>query len=45
MVMSEGQDPDVFINEVNHLRDELVFMGEVINDDSTLDIVLGGTNE
>ena len=45
MVMSEGQDPDVFINEVNHLKNELVYMGEVINDDIILDIVLGGTNE
>ena len=40
MVMADGQDPDVFINEVYYLRDELVDMGEVFNDDSILDIVL-----
>ena len=41
MVMSEGQDPGVLMNEVNHLRgNQLVFMGEVINDDSILGIVL-----
>ena len=45
MVMSEGQDPDIFINEVNHLRDELVYMGEVFNDDSILDIVLEGLTD
>ena len=42
MVMTDGQDPIVFINEVNNLRDELVDMGEVFNDDSILDIVLEG---
>ena len=31
---------DVFINEVYYLRDELVDMGEVFNDDSILVIVL-----
>ena len=29
MVMSDGQDPDVFINEIYHLRGELVEMGEL----------------
>ena len=43
--MTEGQDPDIFINEVNHLRDELVFMGEVIDDDSILDFVLEGLSD
>ena len=45
MVMSDGQDPDVFINEIYHLRDELVEIGEVINDDSPLDIVLEGLTD
>ena len=40
MVVSEGQDPNIFINEVYYLRDKLVYMGEVFNDDSVLDIVL-----
>ena len=44
-VMSDGQDPDVFINEMYHLRDELVEMGEVINDDSLPDIVLEGLTD
>ena len=39
MQTSDGQDPDVFINEIYHLRYELVEMGEVINDDSLLHIV------
>ena len=43
--MSDGQDPDVFINEMYHLRDELVEMGEVINDDSLPDIVLEGLTD
>ena len=45
MEMSEGQDPDSFINELYHIRDELVEMGEVINDDSLLDIVLEGITD
>ena len=44
MVMSDGQDPNVFINEF-YLRDELVEMCEVINDDSLLDIVLEGLDD
>ena len=40
--MTDVQDPDVFINEVYYLRDELVDMGEVFNDDSILGIVLEG---
>ena len=36
MVMSDGQDLDVFIKEIYQLRDDLVEMGEVINDDSLL---------
>ena len=32
MVMTDGQDPDVFMNELYYLRDELVDMGEKIND-------------
>ena len=40
--MTDGQDPDVFINELYYLRDELWDMGEVFNDDSILDIVLEG---
>ena len=31
MIMSEGQDSDTFINELCHLKDELVEMGEVIS--------------
>ena len=42
MVMTDGQDPDVFKNEAHYLRDELVDTGEVFNDDSILDIVLEG---
>ena len=42
MVMTDGQDPDVFVNEVYYLRDELVNMGEVFNDDS---IVLEGLTD
>ena len=34
-----------FINEVYILRDELVDMGEVFNDDSMLDIMLGGLTD
>ena len=45
MVMSEGQDPDIFINEVNYLRDELVYMGEVHNDDSILGMLLEGLTD
>ena len=45
MVMSDGQDPDVFINEIYDLRDELLEMGEVINDDSLPDIVLEGLTD
>ena len=45
MVMSDGQDPDVFINEIYHLLDELIEMGEVTNDDSLLDIVLEGLSD
>ena len=45
MVMFDGLDPDVFVNEIYHLRDELVEMGEVINDDSLLDIVLEGLRD
>lgn len=42
MVMTEDQDPDVFINEIYHVRDELVEMGKVMDDDSLLDLVLEG---
>ena len=45
MVMTDGQDPDVFKNEVYYLRDDLVDMGEVFNDDSILDIVLEGLTD
>ena len=43
--MTDGEDPDVFLNEVFFLRDELVDMGEVFNDDSILDIVLEGLTD
>ena len=43
--MTDGQDPDVFINEVYYLRDESGDMGEVFNDDSILDIVLEGLTD
>ena len=42
MVMTDVQDPGVFINEVYYLRDELVDMGEIFNDDSILGIVMEG---
>ena len=45
MVMTDGQDPDIFINKVFYLRDELVDMGEVFNDDSILDMVLEGLTD
>ena len=32
-------------NEVNHLRDELVYMGEAINYDSILDTVFEGQTD
>ena len=40
--MTDGQDPEIFINEAYYSRDELVDMGEVFNDDSIRDIVLEG---
>ena len=40
--MSEGQDSDCFVSEVSRLRDQLVFMGEILNAHSILDIVLEG---
>ena len=43
--MTDGQDPDVFINEIYYKRDELGDMGEVFNDDSILDIVLEGLTD
>ena len=43
--MSDAQDPDVFIKEIYHLRDELVEMGEVIDDHSLVDIVLEGLTD
>ena len=36
---------NVFINEVYYLRDELVDMGEVFNDDTMLDMVLEGLTD
>ena len=45
MAMTDGQDPDIFINKVYYVRDELVDMGEVFNDDSILDIVLEGLTD
>ena len=45
MVMTDGQDPDVFTNEVYCLRDQLVDMGEVFNDDSIFDMVLEGLTD
>ena len=40
MVMANGQDPDILINEVYYLRYELEDMGRVFNDDSIPDVVL-----
>ena len=45
MVMTDGQDPDIFINEVYYSQDELVDMGEVFNDGSILDRVLEGLTD
>ena len=45
MVMTDMQDPDILINELFCLRDELVDMGEVFNDDSILHIVLEGLTD
>ena len=45
LVMTDGKDPDVFINEVYYLRDELADMGEVFDDDSLLGIVLEGLTD
>ena len=45
MVMSEEQDPDTFINEVYGLRDELLYVGEVFNDGSILDIEVEGLTD
>lgn len=41
----KNQDPDVFVNGIDHVRDGLVEMGEVINDESLLDIVLEGLTD
>ena len=43
--MTNGQDPPVFTNEVYYLRDQLMDMGEVFNDNSVLDIVLEGLTD
>ena len=43
--MTDGQDPDVSINEVYNLRDESVDRAEVLNDDSMLDIVMEGLTD
>ena len=40
MVMSEGQGSDTFINELFHLKGELVKMDEVINEDTLPDLFL-----
>lgn len=45
MVTTEGQDPDAFINDLYHIRDELVEICEVISDDNLLDIVLEGVTD
>ena len=45
MAMTNGQEPDIFTIEEYFLRDELVDMGEVFNDDSILDRVLEGLTE
>ena len=43
--MSERQDPDTFIDEVDQLRDELVYTDKVIHDDSILEITLEGLTD
>ena len=43
--MTDGQEPGKFTKEVYYLRDELLNMGEVYNDDSILDIVLTGLTD
>ena len=45
MVMTDGQDPDMFINEVYYLRDELVDTGGVFSDDSISHIVQVGLTD
>ena len=45
MGMTDGQDPDIFINEVYYPRDELVGMGAVFNDDIILSMVLEGLTD
>ena len=45
MVMTDGQDLDIFTNEVYYLWDELVDLREVFNDDSILGIVLEGLTD
>ena len=42
ITMSEGQDPDTFINELCQSKDELVEKGEVINEAILLVIILEG---
>ena len=43
MVMTNGQESYIFINEVYYVRDEL--LGNLFNDDSILDIVLEGLTD
>ena len=44
-MLTEGYDTGILENEVCYLRDELVYMGEVFNNDSIQDVVLDGLSE
>ena len=40
-----GKTHDIIINEVYYLRDQLVDMREIFNDDSILDTILEGLTD
>ena len=44
-VMPEGQDPDVFFQELFSVRNELKTMGRIVDDDEILGIILNGLPE
>lgn len=42
MVVSEGQDPDVFLAGIYQLRDELTDMREIVSEERITDTVVEG---
>ncbi|CAM9968340.1 unnamed protein product, partial [Sphacelaria rigidula] len=43
--MSAGQDPDEVLTKIFELRDQLVYMGEPISDETLTDIVVEGLTD